>query len=123
MDTKPPQGRRRRRLLRVYFDRETTYTTVPIDSTTTAKVLQNRIAHKCRLLPDKAKDYIIVLLTRRRPQWQDTETRLASASITSEDGHAARSIATRLRRNWDGVRVLQQDQNLIATGKSCCSKS
>ena len=102
-----------RRLLRVYFDRKTTYKTVPIDATTTANDLQKIISK--RLPPEQAKDYIIVLLTRRRPDWHTLQTRVPSASITSEDGRAAasRSLSNQLRRNWDGVHVLRQDQNLM----------
>ena len=114
-----------KRLVRVYFDRKTDYRTVAIQPSTTAVGLRDRISQRYGLPADQTEGFVIVLLTRRRPQWrQDTSTltttslsenRTASSSISSEDGRtaAARARSNRLRKNWDGARVLQKDEVLM----------
>ena len=109
------------RLLRVYPDRRTTYKTVPIKSSTTAGDLRDIIAKKFLLTAEEADDYVILLLIQRRPQWRNewtpprTTARTTSLSLTSEEGKriTSRAVTNRLRRNWDGARTLEPDENLM----------
>ena len=113
------------RLLRVYPDRRTTYKTVPIKSSTTAGDLRDIIAKKFLLTAEEADDYVILLLTQRRPEGREMSSGSSTVSPTVDKSSALvtqkkerwRSTTGAkincLRRNWDSARTLRPDENLM----------